>query len=734
VTPEAFLNAFFGVGNEIDRASVDRTEDLRALTEPVTAGLAEPAVLPRRRGHEVDWFVLCRDDATLRVTQSEVQAFIGPSYARWDGVRATLDESDPVERALLEFAGARVLRFRTVTDNEFRDCWAAVRLMRSVWHRRPSPEPESARSSATLVNEFELAVAAGDPTAARDAFAELRRRGLLGAENLRFLEIRLQAADRRWSELASAPDLEDLSRLRRPWLVTEDLLTALYRARIAAHEHEDDVTGAINATAAIANELPGLFAGRGPLRSPDVLKLFALRYALPGAADPIRVRELIEEPGLSATERRWLSTIAESLAAPPAQRQTAHEALLAGDLDGALALAEAEPVGRARADVLIACADELQTLGSAEAALNAVDALLDDDRNALLERMMVRSAVDRLRALLSPENEQRLATPRTWTEWLKRLLDQPDWPSSQAIAICGELEYSAADLADPEAADALPGLVEQVADSQQRQALQDALPQIVGWLERQDLDVRLARPMHEAILTAVAFATDRSASSLETAYNATEALIRAGVDEAGYQDILDRLDELWKRMSARANVAWLFDILELLSFNPGPREQLMSFSVATLAPVLTFARQLDGDILNTAAATVASFGAEDLAAQLTGAATEAVPPEIDDTILTDRLVGIYTLTPQVAIRAREGIQRRFPGVRVQIDSSLDSTRSLERLAATADYLIVSIRSAKHAATEAIDRCRPRDLPTLIPRGRGSSRMVEALVAAVATSG
>jgi hypothetical protein len=228
-----------------------------------------------------------------------VQAFIGPSYARWDGVRATLDEDDPVERALLGFAGPRVLLFRTLTDDEYRDCWAAVRLMRSVWHQRPRPEPESARSGAALVNEFELALAAGDRTAARDAFAELRRRGLLGAENLRFLEIRLLAADRRWSELASAADLGDLARLRRPWLVTEDLLTALYEARIVAHEHADDVAGAITATAAIVEELPGLLAGRGPLRSADVLKLFALRHALPAVADPVRVRELIDEPGLS---------------------------------------------------------------------------------------------------------------------------------------------------------------------------------------------------------------------------------------------------------------------------------------------------------------------------------------------------------------------------------------------------------------------------------------------------
>jgi hypothetical protein len=586
------------------------------------------------------------------------------------------------------------------------------------------------RSGAALVNEFELAIVAGDPAAARDAFAELRRRGLLGAENLRFLEIRLLAADRRWSELATAPDLGDLAGLRRPWVVTEDLLTALYRDRVLPYEQADDVSSAIAASAALVDEVPGLFAGRGPLRSADVLKLFALRYALPHGAGPERVYELVDEPSLSPAERGWIARIAESLVPAPPPARSAHDALLDGDLDLAFALAQTEPAGRNQTDVLIACADELQTLDAAEAAIAALNALSDADRTALLDRKRIRSAVDGLRALLAPDEDESPTPPRTWTDWLTHLLETSDWSNSQAVAICGELEYSAADLDDPAAADALPALVEQVADSPRRQALQDALPQIVGWLERQDLDPRVARPMHDAILTAVAFATDRGAGSLETAYNATESLIRAGVDEAGYQDVLDKLDAIWRRMEAGANVPWLSDILELLSFQPGPRAQLLSFCAAVLASVLVLVRQLDSDLLLTLAATIESFGAEELATELRTAAAQAVQTQVDPDVLAGRLIGIYTLTPQVAIRAREGIERRFPGVRVQIDSSYDSSSSLEHLAATADYMIVSIRSAKHAATEAIERYRPRQLPTLIPRGRGSSRMVEALVEAV----
>ena len=127
-------------------------------------------------------------------------------------------------------------------------------------------------------------------------------------------------------------------------------------------------------------------------------------------------------------------------------------------------------------------------------------------------------------------------------------------------------------------------------------------------------------------------------------------------------------------------------------------------------------------------ASLAAVGADGLVAAVPE--SEVGDDDATGPDLAGRTVGVYTLTPQVGVRAKQVIEARFPGVRVEVDSSHVSTPALEHLAATADFLIVSIRSAKHAATDAIDRCRPRELPTIIPGGRGSSRMVEALLDAV----
>lgn len=212
----AFLRTFFGSGNAIDLKRVEATEALRELAADVTDELERPAVLPRRIDRtEVEWFVLCGSELTLRRVQAEVQGFVGPTYGRWEGLRATLDPDDPVEHAVQEFAGGRAIRFRTLGDGEFAACWKAIKLMRTVWAQRPAERMEPVRTGAAQLRDLELALAAGDAELADRLISELRRHGLIDDENLRFLGIRRLAAQGRWRALAEASDLVDLARIRR---------------------------------------------------------------------------------------------------------------------------------------------------------------------------------------------------------------------------------------------------------------------------------------------------------------------------------------------------------------------------------------------------------------------------------------------------------------------------------------------------------------------------------------
>lgn len=734
MTRDAFLEQFFGDGNIIRLQQVAESQPLQDLVEDLTEDLSRPAVLPRRlaTGGEVHWFVLCGNDTTLRAVRDDLQGFIGPTYGRWDGLRATLDDADAVESAVLAFAQGRALRFRTESDAEFADCWKALNLMRGVWRQRPTQSSVRIRTGAAVINDFELALAAGNTEVAVEQVDELRRRGLVSAENLRFLEIRLLAGQGQWSDIANAPDLRDLAGIRRPWLVTEDILTALYRAQVASAESASDVDVALERVEALAQEVPEFFSTRGPLRSSDVVKLFALRNALPDRQDRVHIEAALALPAITQSDRAWIEAVLASVSTPTPTQADAREALAAGDLDLAYSLAIAAPDSSSRAEILVECAFELGTLDSAREAISALDALSEDELAPLLERRLLALAIESVRGLGTPATDGSEAIPATWREWLRRLLEDPGWTSAEAVAVCGELEYDSADVVDPVTAEQLASLILDAADSDRRQTFRDALPHIVRWLERSEADPITTRPVHVAILTVLALDDAWGEASLEVAYSATESLVDAGLDEHGYAELLAQLSLFWTRMAAVSQVAWLADVLELLELHSGPRDQLLAFAAASIGPILSFVDRVDVAVVDGLARSAMALGATDLASAVQARVEHHIDGEqtVPEDALAGQLVGIYTLTPQVGIRAREAIERRFPGVNVQVDSSHVSTPSLEQLARTADYLLVSIRSAKHAATDSIERHRPRDRPTLKPRGRGSTRIVDALIAAI----
>jgi hypothetical protein len=96
-------------------------------------------------------------------------------------------------------------------------------------------------------------------------------------------------------------------------------------------------------------------------------------------------------------------------------------------------------------------------------------------------------------------------------------------------------------------------------------------------------------------------------------------------------------------------------------------------------------------------------------------------------------IGLYTLSPQVGARVKRKLEGTFPGLSVIVNSDTKSTPKLQSLAQSADRMIVMLRSATHAATDAIATSRPSDAPTLRVGCRGSSGVVSAFLDSVLAS-
>ena len=89
-------------------------------------------------------------------------------------------------------------------------------------------------------------------------------------------------------------------------------------------------------------------------------------------------------------------------------------------------------------------------------------------------------------------------------------------------------------------------------------------------------------------------------------------------------------------------------------------------------------------------------------------------------------IGIYTLTASAGKRAKRILEAEFPGVSVEVRDDKDASPALEALARAAELFVVVWRSATHAATDATEAHRPKDLPILRPPGTGSSGIVRAV--------
>ena len=256
--------------------------------------------------------------------------------------------------------------------------------MRAAWAQRPTSTDAPIRSGTGLLADFEVALSGGDVVLAQECLAELRTRGLISAENGRFLELRQLAAMGRWGTMAGAVDLDDLARVRRPWLVTESLLTALYRVELAPYESTLDVTGAIQQARHLADSYTGLFATIGPLRDPSAVAAVALVRASRSGTARDDIADLAALPGLPRTTAAWLQAVAETVAPRTFEEsESARGALQRGDLDRAYRLACAEPPSRTVTELLLHCAYELETLEAAVRAVSAMSALSADERAAV---------------------------------------------------------------------------------------------------------------------------------------------------------------------------------------------------------------------------------------------------------------------------------------------------------------------------------------------------------------
>ncbi|MFD4370027.1 protein DpdD [Streptomyces sp. NPDC058486] len=231
-----FLQRFFGPGNDAwpgmdpEPRKGDR---VRPFVELLSPGSDIPVVLPRYQQSQDRYaiYVITRDEAHAALTGNIITAFAGPTYLTNAAVRpSTLDANDPIEAAVLDFAGsATTFRLETHPHRRYRQRLTDVALlMQRTLASRPARLWKTAKPTGRLLAEFDAALAAGGQGASHAVLEQLAGQGRITATNLAHLHIKRLSRLGLHRELLGYPGLNDVLRQDPPAPVKEAVLNAAF--------------------------------------------------------------------------------------------------------------------------------------------------------------------------------------------------------------------------------------------------------------------------------------------------------------------------------------------------------------------------------------------------------------------------------------------------------------------------------------------------------------------------
>lgn len=733
---DTFLAGFFGEGNDLSLAALaDSAPELAAwLDERLARVRQDPAsahVLPRRAAGKTKWYGLAHSARQLKELSKELEAFTVPAYAKVDR-NTVLDDDDPVDAAVIHFTGGHALVLEVLPGQQ-QQVRRALELLTNLDRSRPHRQLTVSRPLGRLLREYEMAVLAAAEDTSAELLQEIEQTGRLSAQNIVFLRIRRLAGLIRHSEILRMPELATVLVIRRPARVSASLLEAVYATELARFEADGDPDGALgHFTQVVLQKYPALFKSRHGLQTPEAVKSFML-YTLAVRPDDVKSRaRLLASPDLSPAELQFLEGLAR-LVPPPAMPEAtladAISAARADNFDAALQIAVHQPKSVERAELLIRCAFEIDSIEAIRTAAEAVNSLGPERRDALTSSRLYATLWAYISETLSGEaTAPAIEVPASWSEWFRQAVEGSAVPNALQIAERAVVEWSAEDFI-AEDGRAVAALLNRDIVPQAMRLVKDAFPHFLQFIER-SADLARHRDLLDDITILLMSEDDLGVADVQVVADLVGLLFEIGLTAERYRQIVEDLCALWERVDSPPYLDAGIDMLDVLVThacpNPGARE---AFFRKLIASFERWKRRIQPEQWTLLTQLASELRAPELVEAIRpaddrGYEASAIP---DRSALAGKLVAIYTLTDAAAVRAADFVSRNFDDVVVEVSNDHVATDRLRALARAADVFVVATRSAKHAATGFIEAQRPPDKPIIYTAGKGSASLIRALL-------
>ncbi len=183
-------------------------------------------------GNNSGIYLIPFEHSTLALLRDEAGAFWGVSYSGGKSFEIRESQKNDIDRFILEKTGLPFFKFRSSDDKTFSELNEKLALYLRVKLKRKKSIFSHEVSLDELLSRFNDALALGDANTAGVYLQHIEKRSEIFLINKIFLAIKYYYLLKDWGSIVNHKDLLDLKDIRRPRLITEYILMAIYNTRI----------------------------------------------------------------------------------------------------------------------------------------------------------------------------------------------------------------------------------------------------------------------------------------------------------------------------------------------------------------------------------------------------------------------------------------------------------------------------------------------------------------------
>ena len=571
----------------------------------------------------------------------------------------------------------------------------------------PETTQTAPHSTSRLLAQFVDSLNGSNRTRAEQVLEILRNEMRVDALNLSFLWIQLFQHFCDWKSIYSMPEFDSLCHTRKPHLVAEALIEALFFAHMSPIESESSLGDQLNkwndGVRPLVKRLirlpitPSCGEGAMTLIGLEALHVQPRRLDLESS--------VLSHPNCNLAVKAMLETSGRtgSSSVPVMQSDTS---------TGIVAVQQA-----------LTRADSEETLASIRDAFAKIENLDENSKRELLKAEQFRSLWQSMVVATGD-----VTPPTGWIDWLSKLSD-PQFTAVYSTLDKAVVEWPVEALIDSVEISTLAKAISNVPDTNPAiSRLADSLPKLVAWSVADSNFPRAALlPLYDALFYHLVVGARRAGGVLDSAAVLIRAMLGIGLSSGQYELLLNDCMELTGDGVGTRNVYWLLDVVEEVMANQTPstahRQKFLAevygrlISVRlNLSPLQLYAVGKLGRIIGWPDEYVQEFELRENSDSLSSIRSA----------LSGMTIGIYSLTESAAKQAAQALKAIAPDVKISLSSDTCGTQSLRAISQNADIFVIVTASAKHAATGFIQQNRSKERPTLYASGRGFTSIVRAV--------